>query len=562
MERVLTLNLPVGTVAALLTAFEYLLSTLSALCARAAIHGLWLYRLHRGGEARFDTRSRTRRILLKDILATAIGVWLVLGVALVEANLRAGFKLRAVTDSKDCVGMRGIFIPERVKIHKPPLRVTIEPWVLRIAQDIRCRNGIDSVGVGGMTDADGTKVGMTAPTCARDAVDVLGGVVNATVENTLAQRTGFVTQLKSSPSFLLFPATSENLGHSLKDVGTKSEGRRACGKSGISGYSFVGWDALFETKTMISKNMTFGMHERLCAAHGTNAISQLSAEAVRSCTNKNRKRVDVPCVRKRAREDQVYQAILRNVSALFIGKDRTDACYACVSADVRVEYVFVDPKAIAVMLPPALGTDSYPDPSLPVILLIKGTVIGGHCERTVAALAQAALLYSNNAVWSNSLMAKLNPVTRFHANMMAVSTAQFPLDHLRGNESSTNSGECLIQMVREVTEIPQDARFWILVLALVTVSCIVAVGVLFRCCFMGETWTVGSAQWSLMRLMGGNNDGAWVEVVGPDGKAHGSEGPASDERGKVLYRLRKIDEDGSSSAGGGLELRSRGSWHA
>lgn len=89
----LAVSIPVGTMAAIMTGLEYLLSVLCGLSLRASVHGFWLIGLHRGGEASLTGATHLRRAFIRDMLVTLIGIWLVTGVALVESNLRGGFSV-------------------------------------------------------------------------------------------------------------------------------------------------------------------------------------------------------------------------------------------------------------------------------------------------------------------------------------------------------------------------------------------------------------------------------------------------------------------------------------
>lgn len=513
----ITVRIELGTLAALLTALEYFLSLLSSLSARAAVHGLWLVGLHRGGEARLDTQARTRRIFRRDALVAILGIWLVIGVALVESNLQhAVHVLKTRVPSPLCVSVYGKFDPQRVYLHTPPYRTIVEPWVLDIARDLGCGlTGLASVGVGGTTDIKGQKRGMFAPICADKRVDVAGGAVTVRMRIAKYHKLGLVPRLGHSGGFILFPHRKTGLGKGVDGLGALGEGNGPCGDNGISAYMFV-MPGHYETVKVQSDNMTKTVMDSICSLHSVSQrVDVLPDPIVSSCKSKSPRDLDIGCLRSKAERRFIKHVKVPNVSALFLGETVNSTSYACTSTTVKYEYVFINPRFVHKGHPEA-------KPRLPVLVPTILTALTGHCERTIAPLAQAALLYSADSEWQQDDLAVIPRITRFHAYLIAVSSSQFPLNTVHNSESpKAPNGKCLLRQVANCTDIPTDWRLGILVSGFVVVSAVVLTGLVFRFRFKGEAWNVGSAKWSFERLLakqenGGKRKTARVEIIPVD----------------------------------------------
>lgn len=514
---VIVSRIPLGTLAALLTALEYVLSTISALCARAAIHGIWLVGLHRGGTAPFDEKHRTWRSVRKDILTTILGVWLVIGVALVEASLRTSVRVRDdIVDSDKCVSVFGKYNPLRVEDMRPPYRTTVEPWVMTVAQSIACGNrGIASVGVGGTTDIAGNKEDLFGPTCAQDEVDLAKDNVEVSLTIIEIGDTYLKLEYEHSNVYQLLPHNATGLGKDEKSVGLRDEGKGPCGERQISSY-YARTDVGFETLSVTSANVSYAVHQKICTLHGEKPIQVLSNDVISECVDVPDGKVQIDCARQKARNDQVFHVEIEDVNALFVGMTIDDPAYACTSAIVRVEYIFMHPKLINDAILADKGKVQYPA-QFPVIIPVKVRALSGHCERTIAPLGNAALIYNADAEYRKDALMDLDRKTRYYAHMMAVSSSQFPLHTITGEESATANGKCLVHLVDMVTEIPKDWRLALLFAGLGTTAIVIIAGIGLRIFFNGESWRIGSAQWSLSRLLDEKGNGekktAVVEVV-------------------------------------------------
>lgn len=519
---VIIVDIAVGTLAALLTTLEYFLSALSALSIRAALHGFWLLGLHRGGRASIDTQTRLRRSNRKDIVSAIIGIWLVVGVALVESNLQVGIQMSpSPTNSTECVSVYGKYRADRVYMNVPPYHTTVEPWILRVASMLECGNaGIATIGVGDSSDASGVRRNMSAPVCDHTAVGIASGEVAINISSLRVERELFKSDKDRTSAIILFPDDADNLGKDNSRI--KREGSGVCGQNGISNF-FYGSLFKAETVFMSGMNMSFGLHEYICALHGSTSKHVLPKYQADACVTRGKGILNVTCIRNGLSPAQIHSTMLEKVSALFVGGGIGAMSYACPWAKVLQEYTFIDPTVIKEVVPDTKA-------SLPVLLVLSARAIDGYCERTIGLLGQAALLYSADAVWRNDDLATMEPRKRYYAYLMAVSSSQFPLNKIGGDESPMGNDGCFVREVEAVTEIPVDWRLWILFCGLMCVTIVMIIGAGFRLVYTGESWEVGSAQWSLRRLLEEERkeSKALVEVVEVGG---------GDESVPVLQRL-------------------------
>lgn len=559
MVRALETEIPLATVAALLTALEYVLSILSALSARAAVHGVWLYGLHRGGEAPISGGVRERRAYRKEALATVLGVWLVIGVGLIESNLRVGTRLiNSPVQSDLCVSVYGRYHPERIAMHRPTYRPEIEAWVLDSAKKIKCeRNGVATIGVGAKGESYGRKKNMFAPVCANRTVDVARTELVVKVSDLLLTKHCFVFRPEKGSPFLILPHDGSNLGKDINRNAPENEGSGPCGEKGISLYMTKVSES-FETATVRSENVSLAVHEAICSAHDkTRNIEAVPDAIATSCFPKSPgMMLDAGCLRENGGEKLVGHAILKGLSVLFFGEKTGSPSYVCTSARLKVEYMFVNPKVITQRIRGAL-------PQLPVLIPMRLKALDGRCERTIAPLGQAALLYAADAEWANDELSKLSRITRLHAYLMMASESQFPLNKVKSPESAkAPDGSCMVRPVHEVTEIPMDWRFAIFALGVCFTAVVGMVSIMFRFRYKGEAWKVGSAQWSLERLLGGSEaskKAALVEIVPIDGDGPESMGSATSStfaagESQLEYRVRtfSVRNSGAIDASRGI----------
>lgn len=361
---------------------------------------------------------------------------------------------------------------------------------------------------------------MASPVCSNQTVDVKGGEVVISLKVLKMTELFFHPVWGKSSGFSLFPHDGRNIGRDISLVTNPVEGIGPCGELGISGYA-TALESFYETLYFDVQNVTKTVHGSVCALHGKKPVVPLPDDLVDSCMGQENDTLDCNCLRNQAPPELLNRIRLANVSALFVGEKTGAPSYACLSTTVEYEYVFIDSKFVKRGSPEAVV-------SLPVLVPTLVKALSGHCERTIAPLGQAALVYSADAEWSKDDLATMSRKVRFYAFTMAVSTSMFPLHTLHGREDPRDNGTCLLRKMKEVTEIPFDWRCGILLSGLIIVLLVVIVGFSLRMFFSGEVWKVGSTEWSLSRLLGNNGDGA-------------------DEK-KMLVQVLQVESTDSSSA--------------
>lgn len=505
----ITIPLSTGVVAAVITTVEYILSTIAAISARATIHGMWLLGLHRGGEATLDARTRTRQGLMKDFAGFLISISLVIAAASVESSLEPTWLvLPYAVNSSSCVSVFGNFAPVRVDAHSPPFRVSIEPWVVKASLQLNCVHGISSLGVGSWTEVSGQKQNMYASTCVNKSLDVTTNVVGTSPTTYKFSPDAFNVVIMQSSMYTLFPLQISNPGKSLRGVGTAHEGQGECGRRGISGY-YMAMNAFYETMRIHGKNMTFGVHERMCVAHGEMQIKALTKDRVQTCLRGPQKQTKLECFVESAKAEEKYSIRLPDMAALYASGELKKPSYACVDGIVQIEYFFFSADLISELrggpstaLNNSLTVNKQNGaPELPVLVPISVRTISGRCQRTIAPIAQSALLFSTEQEWSNLEFAKVDRLARFHAYMTAVSDSLFPLPNLPKPESSLHNGTCYVRPVQTVTQIPTTWASVFFVVCVILVAVVTISAFIFRSFFRGESWIVGSARWSLKTLL-------------------------------------------------------------
>lgn len=504
--RYLTFNVEVGTLAAILTVFEYVLSTIAAISARASIHGLWLLRLHRGGSLPNDAKDLKRRAFRKDIFSFLLSVWLVAGVALLEANLRPSVRIKnRVIKSDHCVSVYGKYESYRTKSHVPPYRALVENWVLTAANGLNCGEyGIASIGTGGMTDSMGKRQNMAAPVCATEKVEVGKEIIGVKIDLTEVEDTYLKFEIGATAAYAILPYSSENLGKDDENIGISQEGKGICGERGISALH-TEFGSEYGTTFVQYGNLSYALHERICDAHpGRVQSSQVIANtASPSWLHSVDAYIRVDVLRSQARSDQIFKYTISDAYFLFQGKKIDDPTYACTNGTMEIEYVFASAPDVARQLRKFRGQTAA-IPTNPVLMQTSARMLEGHCERAIGPVSFAALLYSADAEWRNDHLAKVmkDKRMRYHMYAMAVSSAQFPLNGVQGDETPKNAeGECWVRPIDNVTKVKLDWRMLVMLIGFVVAFLVIGMSILFRCLFPGESWQVGSTMWSLRQFI-------------------------------------------------------------
>lgn len=495
--------LPVGAVAALLTTCEYFLTTVTGLAARAVVRGAWLLTLHRGGAASINGRARARRALVRDSFTFLLGIWYVASVALIESNLQTTYVIDDTPMlSESCVRLDRPLRASLLESLVPPMKSVLEPWVMHIAKNLKCDGGaLSSVGVGSSSNFYGVKTDMYAPVCSTNkTVDAKSLNVSykelRAFPNMLSAKPGTteIAEIFPYSTSLIRKWTGSHFGPLFANDQLDRMQGGICELVNISSLHTAmscGWISMFTESTRISTTI----HRWLCSLHSSKKPSILSIAEAAPCIYKAENLIKPDCLRIIALAGNALErAHLANVSALIVGKERDNGSYACVDATVLIEYVFISPDSLPLMM------GIHKAPSNPVLVPTTFTIEAGHCERTTHVLGRAALIYSADAEWRQTDMADLDRATRYHAYMIAVSSSQFPLNTC-DRQKSDNVGDCYVRRVAAATEIPKDWRFMLLISAVIFSLTLMTFGIVFRMMFHGKPWTVGSTEWSLSQFM-------------------------------------------------------------
>lgn len=495
-SRYSTIGLPVGTVAALLTSCEYILSTLAALSARAAVHGSWLYNLHRGGEATIGISARTKRNVYKDVIGSILGVWLVVAVALVESNLYGSVVVSPVVAvSPFCISTSQSFDASLFDNLVPSMRSNIEPWVFGVIETLNCEGGLATIGTGHATNLYGHKRDIGAPICDPSIVTPPEKVsIQISVLRVNSEQ--IVMRTAETSVFEIIPYNRQGIGLPVYRQGPRSEGQGPCGMKGISTY-MVGLTHGWMTAYANSRNISTFVMETICEQHST-VVTPIAVNLTDRCANYDMNILDVACIYDGLPPNLIRSAVIHDTAAIFVGKEAIDPSYACINASIRIDYTLISPDLFAKMTPPTILT-------MPVLIPLHLAVQRGYCERTVHVLGRAALVYSADAEWLDTRLRKLNRRMRYHAYMVTVASAQFPLtqvnESLTGFSATPETNEpCLLKGINDVTLVPWNWCLWLLILGVSATAIVTVLGITMRLVFAGETWRVGSAQWSLSRL--------------------------------------------------------------
>lgn len=499
MKMFIIVHLPMGIVAAILTAIEYFFSTLSALSARATIRGSWLLLLHRRGKMSISRKSRE---VVRSLLSFALGVSWMISVAVVESNLQTAYVIAPyMKPSTQCIPVDFRMSPRNMRRFTPPLQLVVEPWVMQIAEQMQCAR-LRYIGTGNGNNQDQdigniNNVYMAAPVCYernlsfddRDGLYATTvGLVHVSSELTLSvdMNQWNTIQLFPYSEEIVSTVTPENASYTDRIVRFDFRNCVANNISTVVTEMHTFWQTMDIKSSTISKAILYEM----CVLHGASAKQELPLEVERQCTM-NETYIDVSCMRRRYTENgyELNAITLTNVSSLILS-GRQQASHACIDASIKVEYIFISFTLIQSIL-----NLTATDIQRPVLIPVAFNVLSGHCETTVHVLARAAMVYSADAEWRRTLVTRFTTrLERYHLHMIATATSIFPLDKLRHVHVNDT---CYVRRVEEVTAIHRDWRTTFLSFVISCTLLIAVLGCGFRSLYNKQVWLVGSTEWSI-----------------------------------------------------------------
>lgn len=553
MANAIEVNTPLNTFTAILTYSEFLLGFVAALFVRIFMQGYSLYLLHARGTLSMDRKSQRKRSYVKDLVALVIGIWLAISVALVEYSLGISYRTvddQVISSSKQCVRMDASLNKSYAIDIVPPRSLRTEEWARVVSSQLGCGEaGILNVNTAVEYSPNGEVSNLSAPTCvqvgtARTA-EQLRLDASVDIESVLLSSTFLSFSLEFSSFYEIYlysideilsllPGNSSVNGESSLNE-SSSLNSNATNTSTVRGDVSQLWSQSRESMSDLmslndvnpdhatlrqdselspcaEKNISdFVMfmrrrwavsfidgnenadviHRKICLQH-QGVVEYIDEPSVKgNCQNASL--LNTTCLEGLARERNIstHSVNIADASALIIKHDVNNESYACTDATFRLSYLFVDGL---------IRSPSMQGKGLLVPLRID--VAEGRCERTLHVLGRAALLHAAVAEWEGNELSKMDRHERYQTLMMSVAPALLPktvVSDIQGNQSGT----CELREVNKVTLIPINYAFVMLMIGLGVSVLIVLGGIIARIAFYKYEWNIGSTQWSLDRIIGG-----------------------------------------------------------
>lgn len=506
-----------GWVAAMLTVFEYFLGIFTALAARACLHGLWLLQLQKDGKTIVSTQSLARRRLWRDIVLTTLGIWLLVAVALVENGLESTFFVsKHAKASKYCMRLDRPIRPQLSREVIPTMDYSVEPWIVVSSQKIVCgpnaeeirySSAIGTIGVGGRININGEKVDMYAPSCIKNgAINPSSVKVALRTLRVDSNRIVMVSRLTKVAEIIPYSTNRINQSEMVEDHRSYTEATEGpCISRNISALRTAP-SRRWRSRYAQSRRVMQAVHDSICESHPTNLSEtrSLRINEVQDCGIEGDRihELNLHCIRSRIENISAFENVpisklvfnvqLQNVSFLSFGMDRVDPSYACVDSTVSVQYTVIDHDFF-----PAIKSTCTP--KHPVIVHLGYEVISGHCERTVHALARAALMNSADAEWRKTEFSMLDRIKRYYLFLMSLSSSLYPLSNVDVQPNDVRS-PCMVHEVRSITILQNDWTLYFLISALLISILLLLGAFIFRFYFSSSSWEIGSGNWSLEQI--------------------------------------------------------------
>lgn len=515
---------PINTVAALLTTFEFVITLITAYCTRSLFHAISLYRLYSRGSLSIGPRNIASRRRLSDWTVLFLGFGLMNATALVEKDLEPSFRVSDTRVSpSQCVRMDDYF-PRNISLNTVPDRsVRFERWPFRMATLMRCGNtGLSTIHAGGTYDEQGRITNLSAPICAEPSSDdnVLAQSTSPKLVATMGQlrvsRVSGVLQ-QTHAAINLKTDFFEALPYSFKAYRTEANSpwlfnsssggevepsqisnTTTCFSRQISLTSLCGgrW---WNTEYVESAAVCRFMQGSLCALHGDRKVETLPSGSSSGCYRSSKKRLNVPCVAKKAKTLGVptYSSDVENITALFV-KHPSEEAYACVEAKVRYHYLFMN------------GTDlDFKRFQFGVLIPVKVELLSGDCERTIFGLGRVALASTVDAEWSNTAFREADRRSRFNALTLLLALPVLSTQAMKlGNVRTDRQKPCELRAIHEITLINRDWKYWLLVFMITVDGIALVAGLCARLFFQFKhrPWNVASPSWTTDLLIHERSD--------------------------------------------------------
>lgn len=500
MSSVITIFLTVGSVAAMFTALEFILSTIAVFAVRPTLSGLLLCRLYLQRRIKIR-RSSLRRIgLRRELLTIILAAWFAAATVFVEQSLTGAEVVTSieVANHSRCRPLNVPYVDDLMHVVRPSVRLVLDTWSSSIAPQLGCTDGITTLDFGdtrGVQDDSNS----LAPECYNPPPPARRTALeNGSLEPSIVRmQYGYWTGVE--PLHVMFMLVPYELSQKRKAHANHYDPIyeiEECVEKGIASFPqrhYYQW----HIKDIDDYAVSLSVLQELCVKHGNESVAPISDSLFKECTGNNTLTF-LPCITRTA--SLIHTIDLPNMSAIFIDTinenvESTSVC--CTDAVFRLHYVFVSTDVTIDLLGLPENTTLHQGEqynalqrgfSIPLITRVD--TLKGTCEPTLHALGLNALIYAANAEWKGQdTLLTLPRQQRYHAYMVSLARLHFPLDEL-----TEYYGHCNLREVHTATHLQKDWKLGML--AVVTALCVVLVACAFvcRCMFPRQAWRVATPE--------------------------------------------------------------------
>lgn len=506
----------VGTVAAFLTGYELIVSTVLGACLGPLLYGLWLARLHSTRKVTLRKSQLRFRLLRRELIGLTLAIVLSISLALVENSLNSGLRLSAkeTASLNTCVRLDGFYNFSTISILPPPFHFIVDQWSHTIALQLNCPRGLLTVEFGDETEGTaGSSTSAAAPICIRAPVITdpgFPGIDAGAADMRDAHFTEWGIQM-GVPVVSLLPY-SGTLGRSRDRINDEDEQYSMipeCEQLGIASIPlrfYRSWDV----SGFDDYNMSRVILSRMCAkANTSNQLpTTVPLSSVSDCWNNISLKVD--CVASRASAPHhasvdlphtsllIGQDVQGRISNLLSGVDDAVKSVACPNATVRVHYMLIPSNDVFAHFnrKPFNGFKWATFPRKRLIMVpTRIEKIDGPCEPTIHMLGLGALIRSAYAEWTNSPLAEMDRQVRYQMYVMSLARYYYPLSEFQMRNKSTQKSTdteypCTLRRINNTTLMQRNWMFWVLVSISSVIFAIVAAVVIFLSVFPKRAWEI------------------------------------------------------------------------
>lgn len=521
----------VGTVAAILTAFEFVVGSIGLLFLGPFLYGIWLSKLHIRKRISVKKTDIRARLLQREFIAFCIGAWFAVSVALVESSLD---EQTLVTDneirSTTCARMDFLYDTRSVVLIQPPPRFAVDEWSLDVASQINCsENGLFSIDLGDTTGIikNGKGAG-NAPVCVSKDKSLAytpslieKGTVKLNRIQVSAPDIGYGLSL-DEPIVSLLPYNTSAGTSRFRDNDEKYIPLPSCERMNITTFPirfFENW-AITGTDDY---NVSRVVMDRICQSLEPERLPVVFPYDIAVCYEyydhltlsgcgyredfvdfgytKEQDELGV-LIQREFENNSSYTATtdISMVSLLVIedeyvdddelpdGIDFLSKSAACPDITLRIKYILI-PTSFALRGRSKRRFKKVKQDTEYILIPKRFEVVSGKCESTIHTLGLSALIHSANAEWQSNELAEMNRIDRYHAMMISLGRLSFPIDEVLATAGGNNNS-CTVRQVTQVTVLKRDLSFYTLLIVSGVCAAFVVTVVLFWCLFPKNAWEI------------------------------------------------------------------------